>query len=48
MLILTQVVLEGLSRTTYVKIIAKDAPNPDKPPSLLVVSAVALWVDLGN
>jgi hypothetical protein len=25
------VVLEGLCRTTYVKIIAKDALKPDKP-----------------
>jgi hypothetical protein len=35
MLILTQVVLEGPCKTTYVKITTESHPKPDKPPGLL-------------
>jgi hypothetical protein len=44
MLILTQVVLQSPSKTTYVKIAAEGNPKPDKPPGLLAVSAVGLSI----
>jgi hypothetical protein len=42
MLILTQVVLQGTFKTTYVKIAGEVTHKPGKPSGLLVVSA--FWV----